>query len=564
MLVYIEDKKTFNNDVLENNIEGKILGLMEEKLGKRVSPNEISSWKNSLPFMDRVLNSSDIPDDAGIAIEYGIPQTSKRVDFIITGNNDNGKQSAVIIELKQWEKVETTTKDAIVSTYLGGGVRETSHPSYQAWSYASLLEDFNEEARAEDVSLYPCAYLHNCISGEVINDPFFKEHTEKAPPFLKTDAAKLRDFISQHVKQGDAGKLMYRIRDGKISPSKNLADKLASLLEGNKEFLMIDDQKLVYETAIDLGTKAAKGSKEVLIVEGGPGTGKSVVAVNLLVNLIGQKKNTKYVTKNAAPRTVYESKLVGSMKKTEISNLFTSSGTFTTSPSGTFDTLIVDESHRLNAKSGMFQNKGENQIKEIIHSANCSVFFIDEDQRVHFKDIGTIDEIKKRAREENANVTEMKLESQFRCNGSDGYLAWVDNTLQIRETVNETLKDIDYGFSVCETPHDLRDKIFDLNKINNKARIVAGYCWKWAGKKDKTIEDIVIAKYNFSARWNLADDGNLWILNEESVNEIGCIHTCQGLELDYIGVVIGPDLIVRNGEVITRGEERASSASSIK
>jgi len=126
------------------------------------------------------------------------------------------------------------------------------------------------------------------------------------------------------------------------------------------------------------------------------------------------------------------------------------------------------------------------------------------------------------------------------------------------------LKDIDYGFSVCETPHDLRDKIFDLNKINNKARIVAGYCWKWAGKKDKSVEDIVIAKYNFSARWNLADDGNLWILNEESVNEIGCIHTCQGLELDYIGVVIGPDLIVRNGEVITRGEERASSDSSIK
>jgi uncharacterized protein len=564
VLVYIEDKKTFNEDVLENNIEEKILNLMQEKLGKRVSPNEIRSWKNSLPYMDRVLNNSAIPDNAGIAIEYGIPQTSKRVDFIITGTDDAGIQTAVIVELKQWEKVELTSKDAIVSTYLGGGQRETSHPSYQAWSYSSLLENFNEEARANDVSLYPCAYLHNCISNDVICNSFYQEHLDKAPPFLKSDATKLREFIAQHVKRGDSGDLMYRIRDGKISPSKNLADKLQSLLSGNKEFLMIDDQKLVYETAMDLCRKASPTAKEVLIVKGGPGTGKSVVAINLLVDLIAQKKNTKYVTKNAAPRTVYESKLIGSMKKTEISNLFTGSGAFTTMPNGTFDALVVDESHRLNAKSGMFQNKGENQIKEIIHAANCSVFFIDEDQRVHFKDIGTIDEIKKWARKKNANMTEMKLESQFRCNGSDGYLAWVDNTLQVRDTANETLQDIDYKFTVCESPIEMQERIFELNKINNKSRIVAGYCWKWEGKKDSTIKDIVIERYNFAAKWNLADDGNLWIINQESVNEIGCIHTCQGLELDYIGVIIGPDLVVRNGEVVTNGNERASSDASIK
>jgi hypothetical protein len=564
VLVYIEDKKTFNEDVLENNIEEKILNLMQEKLGKRVSLNEIRSWKNSLPYMDRVLNNSSIPDDAGIAIEYGIPQTSKRVDFIITGTDDAGNQTAVIVELKQWEKVELTSKDAIVSTYLGGGQRETSHPSYQAWSYSSLLEDFNEEARANDVSLYPCAYLHNCISDDVICNSFYQEHIDKAPPFLKSDATKLREFIAQHVKYGDSGELMYRIRDGKISPSKNLADKLQSLLSGNKEFLMIDDQKLVYETAMDLCRNARSTTKEVMIVEGGPGTGKSVVAINLLVDLITQKKNTKYVTKNAAPRTVYESKLIGSMKKTEISNLFTGSGTFTTTPNGTFDALVVDEAHRLNAKSGMFQNKGENQIKEIIHAANCSVFFIDEDQRVHFKDIGTIDEIKKWARKKNANVTEMKLESQFRCNGSDGYLSWVDNTLQIRDTANETLQDIDYNFTVFESPAEMQERIFELNKINNKSRIVAGYCWKWEGKKDSAIKDIVIARYNFAAKWNLADDGNLWIVNQESVNEIGCIHTCQGLELDYIGVIIGPDLVVRNGEVVTNCNERASSDASIK
>jgi len=563
MLVYLEDKSTFNEDILSNIIEEKILSLVEEKLGHSVGKNEVRSWKNSLGYMDRVLNDDAIPDDAGVAIEYNIPQTSKRIDFIITGKTTNEHHAAVIIELKQWEQIELTTKDAIVSTYVGGGIREVLHPSYQAWTYAALLKDFNEEARADDVSLHPCAYLHNCEVEDVVRHTFYQDHLNNAPVFLKPDALKLREFIAEHVKYGDSGQLMYRLRDGKISPSKNLADKLESLIQGNKEFLMIDDQKLVYETAIDLANMTGS-SKQVLIVEGGPGTGKSVVAVNLLVDLIKGKKNTKYVTKNAAPRAVYESKLTKSMKKSEISNLFTGSGSFTQTPTNTFDTLIVDEAHRLNAKSGMMQNLGENQIKEIINASGLSVFFIDEDQRIHFKDIGTIDEIRKWANKHNAEITEMVLASQFRCNGSDGYLAWVDNTLQIHQTANETLGDINYDFLVCETPNDLRDLIVDHNQANNKARMVAGYCWEWAGKRDNTIEDVVIAKYNFSAKWNLSNDGGLWIVKPDSVKEVGCIHTCQGLELDYIGVLIGPDLIVRNGEVMTDGMKRAKSDASIR
>ncbi len=563
MLVYLEDKSTFNQDILGNTIEEKILSLVEKKLGHSVAENEVRSWKNSLGYMDRVLNNDAIPEDAGVAIEYNIPQTSKRIDFIITGKTTSTHNVAVIIELKQWEQIDLTTKDAIVSTYVGGGIREVPHPSYQAWTYAALLKDFNEEARADDVSLHPCAYLHNCEVEDVVRHSFYKDHLNNAPAFLKSDALKLREFISENVKFGDSGQLMYRLRDGKISPSKNLADKLESLIQGNKEFLMIDDQKLVYETAMHLANKTCT-SKQVLIVEGGPGTGKSVVAVNLLVDLIRDKKNTKYVTKNAAPRAVYESKLTKSMKKSEISNLFTGSGSFIQTPTNMFDALIVDEAHRLNAKSGMMQNLGENQIKEIINASELSVFFIDEEQRIHFKDIGTIDEIRKWSNEHNAEITEMVLASQFRCNGSDGYLAWVDNTLQINRTTNETISDIDYDFLVCETPNDLRDLIVDRNQANNKARMVAGYCWEWEGKRNKSVEDVVIAKYNFSAKWNLSDDGSLWIVKPDSVHEIGCIHTCQGLELDYIGVLIGSDLIVRKGEVMTDGTKRARSDASIR
>lgn len=204
--------------------------------------------------------------------------------------------------------------------------------------------------------------------------------------------------------------------------------------------LLIDDQKLVFETVLAFAEQSESDVKKVLIVEGGPGTGKSVVAINLLVELTRKKKLVQYVTKNAAPREVYRSKLTGSFKKSHIDNLFKGSGSYHGAEPDCIDVLVVDEAHRLNEKSGMFQNLGENQVKEIIAAAKHSVFFIDEDQRVTWKDIGEKQEIRKWAKHSGATVLELELASQFRCNGSDGYLAWVDNCLQIRKTANESWK----------------------------------------------------------------------------------------------------------------------------
>ncbi len=564
MIVYLADKTQFLEDVDSNKIDERILAEFRRTHGKSVASNEVSSWRNSMGYMYRILNDEAIPNDSGVAIEFGVPNTAKRIDFILTGKNSQDRPTAIIVELKQWTEVEPTGKDAIVRTFLRGSKREVEHPSYQAWSYAALLEDYNETVRDKDVSLKPCTYLHNCSSGATINDSFYSEHTRKAPAFIRDDAAKLRDFIKQHVKKGDFGKILYEIRDGKISPSKNLADSLVSLLQGNREFLMIGDQKLVYETALDLAEKATPNKKYVLIVEGGPGTGKSVVAINLLVELTRRSKLVHYVTRNAAPRNVYESKLTGKFTKTRISNLFKGSGSYTDTKANDFDALVVDEAHRLNEKSGMFQNLGENQIKEIINASKFSVFFIDENQRVTLKDIGKKSEIVRWAKAYGAVVEELDLESQFRCNGSDGYIAWVDNTLEIRRTAHATLQGVDYEFVVCESPNELRDRIFEKNKIRNKARMVAGYCWDWASKKKRGNKDIVIPEHHFEATWNLFDDGNLWILKPESVSEIGCIHTCQGLELEYVGVLLGPDLIVRNGIVQTDAAKRSKMDSSVK
>jgi uncharacterized protein len=561
MIVYSATKNDFQNDVMSNGIGDKVLESLQRYTGKNVGQSEFNSWTNSLQFMDRVINDPSIPDDAGVAIEYHIPRSSKRIDFILTGLDQDNKESVVLVELKQWQKVEKTDKDAVVITRFKYGEKETSHPSYQAWSYKRLLEDYNQTVEEENIQLFPCAYLHNYEDDGIITDSFYSEHIENAPLFLKKDALKLRDFIKSHVKYGDKSKILYRIDHGKIRPSKNLADQLSSMLSGKEEFVMIDDQKVVFETALKLAKESTVKNKNVFIVEGGPGTGKSVLAINLLVKLTNEQLVAQYVTRNSAPREVYEAKLTGAFKKSHISNLFSGSGSFHSLESNFYDALIVDEAHRLNAKSGMFSHLGENQIKEIINSSKFSIFFVDEDQKVTLKDVGDKEEIRKYAKVNGATITEMQLESQFRCNGSDGYLAWLDEVLQIKDTANDTLDGIGYDFKIFDDPQKMHEAIIEKNKEKNKARMVAGYCWKWISKKQPILKDIEIG--NYRATWNLDKDGQAWIIQPESVSEVGCIHTCQGLEVDYVGVIVGPDLIVREGKMITDPKARASTDKSI-
>ncbi len=562
MIVYSATKKEFCAHVRANQIDKILFEETLQKMGRKTGESEVRSWRNSLQYMNNVLFDSDIPEDSLVALEYKIPGTSNRIDFIITGKNDDNKDSAVIVELKQWSSAEKTDKDAVVKVSYGNSQLEVVHPSYQAWSYAAHLEDFNTAVQDNNIQLKPCAYLHNCTDNSILSDDFYQTHIDRAPIFFQDDVQKLADFIKKYVKHGDKDGILYKIDNGKVRPSKSLADQLSSMIQGNEEFILIDDQKLVFETAVNLSKASSAKSKNVLIVEGGPGSGKSVVAINLLVKFTELGKTTQYVTKNSAPRAVFEQKLSGHFRKSRISNMFKGSGSYTESDRNDFDTLIIDEAHRMNEKSGMYGNLGENQVLEVIRGSTFSVFFIDENQRVTFKDIGTKEEIRKWASKEKAQVTELKLNSQFRCNGSDGYLAWLDNVLHIKETANESLSDINYEFRVFDDPSELRDEIMAKNNHNNKSRIVAGYCWKWPSKKDPKPFDIEIGI--FKMKWNLVSHGSAWIIHPESVSEAGCIHTCQGLELDYVGVIIGDDFIVRDGIVITDGTKRASSDQSIK
>lgn len=569
MIVYSGTISKFNNDV-DN---GMIADLVKSELARRNIINnndsEFRSWDNSLLHMKNVLDYSEMNKDIRVAIEYQIPATSKRVDFIISGKDEDDRSNVVIIELKQWEAAQKTSREDLVTTYLAGTVRAVPHPSYQAYSYAETIKNYNEYVQMNQINLYSCSFLHNYkeeYRSEIDND-LYKNIIDISPVYLKRDVQKLRAFIKKYVTKADNGELMYQIDHGKIRPSKALQDSIVSMINGNQEFVMIDEQKVVFSTIKKLVENSLKDNqKYTIIVEGGPGTGKSVIAINLLAEFRSLMVN--YVTKNAAPRNVYFTKMrQGNFKLNYVKNMFKGSGAFVDAKTNDFDCLIVDEAHRLNQKSGMFMNLGENQIKEIINASRVSVFFIDEDQIVTTKDFGSINEIKKQANLLGSKVytgDDFKLSSQFRCNGSDGYIAFLDHILGIRDTANYDGFDLDYDIKVYDDPVQMRDDLRKLNQINNKSRMIAGYCYEWVSQKNTAdhIYDIELDN-NFKAKWNFTST-NTWAVDENSFEQVGCIHTSQGLEFDYVGIIIGNDMRLVDGKVITDFTKRAKSDASLK
>jgi len=548
MIIYSSSALAFREKVDNNELTVEIENAFISKMGKRPSPGERRAWNNSMQFMERVVCKSKIADDCGIMIEYNIPSTSKRVDFIVAGQDQEGKDNFVIVELKQWDAASETDREDVVMAYIGGRERETPHPSYQAWSYRQQLEDMNEAVHGSDLVSHSCAYLHNYRTPQP--DPLrserYQRYIRKAPLFMAEDTVKLQDFLHQHIGKGNGVNLLYLIENGRIRPSKKLIDHVDGLFKGNSEFILLDEQKVAYENIMSLAKDMSR--KRTILIKGGPGTGKSVISMNALGGLLRAKLNVKFVAPNASFRTV----MVETLAKQQAKNkararaLFAGSGQFYDSPKDFFDVLVVDEAHRLKGK-GAYQYQGVNQIDDLIKSSKVNVFFIDDFQRIRPDDIGSVEEIKRIAALHHSEIYEYTLSAQFRCSGAEGFINWIDHVFQIRETGNFNGWDQDaFSFTLVDNPHDLYHAIKGKVEEGYKARMLAGFAWGWTkdteGNRNGEVADVIIAEHDFRMPWNGRAISTTWAIHENGVEQIGCVHTSQGLEFDYVGVIIGNDL----------------------
>ncbi len=546
MFLYKSTIGGFREDVDSNMIAPIIEGQFQRMLGRRVAPSERRAWENSLQYMERVVRKAELDLSCGVLIEYVIPATSNRIDFFVSGHDEEGNKNFILVELKQWESAEATEKDGVVSTYLGGGVRDTPHPSYQAQSYKHFLQDYNENIDSKDLTPFSCAYLHNFEkrSPEPLSTGIYEELVQETPIYFKNDQVKLEQFLKKYVGKGNGEEILYEIEYGKIKPSKKLIDHVAGMFSGNQEFILLDEQKVAYETARSVAL--TNKEKSVVIIKGGPGTGKSVISVNLLGGLLKNELNTIFVAPNASFRDTIVHKLAKEHKKNRLKNLFKGSAGFVDALPDTFDVVIVDEAHRLKNKTA-YQYYGQNQVEDIVKAAKTSIFFVDDDQAIRPEDIGTVKEIIRVAELFSAKVHTVDLVAQFRCSGAEGYINWLNDVLHLKSTANFNGWDkMAFDFQIFDDPHALRDAIKDKSAEGNSARIVAGYAWKWTpirdGNADGGVADVEIMSHDFRMPWNSRKVGTTWAIDPRGLDQVGCIHTSQGLEFDYVGVIVGGDL----------------------
>ena len=268
------------------------------------------------------------------------------------------------------------------------------------------------------------------------------------------------------------------------------------------------------------------------------------------LSIIDLKLNASYITKNMAPRKCYANLLAkGNAKKmVNLQKAIQSPWCLPNTIYNGLDVGIFDEAHRMQKKPNMYP--GNDMLEDAIKASKVSIFFVDDDQRITINDKYDVNSIIMYAKKENAVIHKpYELTSQFRCDGSDGYISFLNNLLEIKQTANTNFEFNNLKVKVFDDPIKMRDELRELNKINNKTRMIAGYCYDWNVKNKKGEWDIILPN-GFKAKWNLANDDHRAV-NPNSFEEIGCIHTCQGMEFDYVGVFIGKDLYFKNGHVNT-------------
>ncbi len=559
MRLYAGTTSNFVADATRNNIARRLESAFVEHFRHRPSPAEVRSWEESLARLGLVVSSAKLTDH-GIFLEFQLPQNSGRIDALITGVDKNKRENAVIVELKQWQKSEATDAEAMVTTWLGGQLRDKLHPSVQAQGYRDYLADMHSAFYEEPdpILLSACAYLHNYRTS--LDDPIratkFQESMSRVPLFDAEQGAELEEYLVARLNRGHGIPILQRIEESKLRPSKKLLDHISAVVDGEPRFVLLDEQRVVFERAL---AEAKRGfsdlRKRVVLVQGGPGTGKSVLAANLLGKLSRAALHTQYTTGSKAFTETLR-KILGRRAAAQL----TYSNNYTKSEPNSVDVLICDEAHRIREKSTTrFMTAAQiaampPQIDELLNAAKVSVFFIDDLQVVRPGESGSAELIRAAAKKVGADLKEYQLEAQFRCAGSDAFVNWVDNTLGIRSTANQiwNRKDEAFDFRIFRSVDALDLAIRERSTPGSSARLVAGFCWPWSkARSDGSLSDDVIIG-NFHRPWNAKPESKklaagipkapLWAHDPGGINQVGCVYTAQGFEFDYVGVIWGRDL----------------------
>ncbi|MFC4328190.1 DNA/RNA helicase domain-containing protein [Streptomyces andamanensis] len=531
--------------------------------GHKPGASEVRSWERSIPVLASALNDSGL-GQVEMLLEYGLPLNSKRADAVLAGvHPDTGRPSYVVVELKQWSSAEPDDDDPTLCR-LDSYARAVLNPVDQVRGYCQYLASFNGALSGHPERLSGAAYLHNATEFGV-SGLFEAEQDQYGRLFIGARRGEFLDFLRSKLGTGSGASAADELLDGKIGPSKQLMAVAAQEVREREQFVLLDEQKVAYRKVLNAVHRAKRADhKEVVVVTGGPGTGKSVIALSLLGELYRQNIPALHATGSSSFTTTMR-KVAGARKR-EVKDLFKYFNSFMTAERNGLDVLICDEAHRMretsaNRYTSAANRTGKPQIEELIDAARVPVFLLDEHQVVRPGEMGTVAEIEAAAARKGLRCQVVPLDSQFRCGGSDAYLRWVVRLLGL-EPGGPLIWEPDdkMRLMVAESPQELEAFLHEQRAHGYGARMSAGYCWKWTKKVppgQALPADVVIGEW--ARPWNVFGDravagappAALWATDPAGFGQVGCVYTAQGFEYDWSGVIIGPDLVWRGDQWVT-------------
>ncbi len=558
MHLYSGSTVDFVADATRNRIAGKLANAFSEHFRYSAPQSEVNAWQNSLRAMSSVVELADLLDH-GIVVELQLPLSSRRLDCMITGRDDTDAAKAVIVELKQWQAVGPSAIDECVTTFVGGRERDVLHPSRQVGNYQRYLQDVHTAFNDGSVGLAACGYLHNMMFDA--DSELFAEHhrklVERFPPFTGDQADDLAAFLIERLSAGEGTLVLDEVLKGRYRPHKRLLDHTARVIRREPAFVLLDEQQVAFNHILGrVRDREASTEQTTFLIRGGPGTGKSLIAVNLLAELSAGGFVTKHATGSKA-FTQNLRKAVGHRAAAQFGYF----NGFAEADPGTFDALICDEAHRIRESSNSrFTPRSRRsdvpQVEELMRVAKVSVFFIDDIQVVRPGEAGSSDLIREAAERLGIPVIEHELETYFRCGGSEAFVGWVENSLDLRETPYVLWDpDEEFDFDVTDSPEQLETMIRDKAATGSTARLSAGFCWRWSDPlpDGMLVSDVQLGTW--SMPWNARPDAgklgrgipksDYWASDPAGIEQVGCVYTAQGFEYDYAGVIFGKDLVWR-------------------
>ncbi len=529
------------SDFLEKESQNQIAKALHEAFfqffGYNPPDSELRSWRNSLRALAGVFRLGDFRDH-GLFLEYQLPLSSKRLDAMITGEDQEGRPAAVIVELKQWDDAQPSEIPDCVGVQYGGRLKDVLHPSAQAGQYCQYLADSHTAFHSGEVRLGGCSFMHD-FSWDPASELLAQKHANVIgiyPLFAGDRIDDLVQFLDDRIGGGRGLAILRTVKDGRYRPHKKLLEHTARMIRHEPTYVLLDEQKVVFNSIVARVAQARDTDhKAVFVVRGGPGTGKSVLALNLMAEL----SEAGYITHHATGSSAFTQtirKIVGSRAASQ----FKYFNSYLNAEENTIDVLLCDEAHRIREHSWTRYNKAKArdaerpQLDELLSAARVCVFFIDDMQSVRRNEIGQSAEILKMAEAFEAPIFEYELDVQFRCGGSDAFVRWIENTLGVRRTANALWSpDENFDFRIVDSPEQLDRMIREQAGHGHSARLTAGYCWPWSkpATDGTLVDDVQIGRW--ARPWNARPDSgrlasgipksHLWASESGGMDQVGCI-----------------------------------------